>query len=233
MKIIGLIGGLGPEATTEYYNGLINSFKDDAGNLNYPEIIIYSVNMSVFIGLMKEKKYNEAANLLIKKIDALQKAGAGFAAITANTPHLMFDEIKAKSVLPLISIVEATRDQCQKMGLKKTGLLGTGFTMNSDFYQDSFSAKGIEVVMPDEDDKQIINTKLFSEIELGIFKDDTRELLVSIIGRMKDEKGIDSVIMGCTELPLILKEDFYFGLPSLDTTKIHVKAIADFCLSAG
>lgn len=233
MKIIGLIGGLGPEATTEYYNDLINTFKNETGDLNYPEIIIYSVNMSVFIGLMKENKYEEAANLLVSKIDALHKAGAEFAAITANTPHLMFNEIKERSRLPLISIVEATRDQCEKMGLRRAGLLGTGFTMNADFYQTSFSEKGIKVVLPDEEDKQIINTKLFSEIELGIFKDETRQLLESIIGKMKNEKRIDSVIMGCTELPLILKEDTYSGLPSLNTTKIHAKAIADFCISAG
>jgi aspartate racemase len=108
--------------------------------------------------------------------------------------------------------------------------MGTGFTMNATFYPDVFSKRGIEVILPDEGDKELINHKLFSEIELGIFRDDTRELLISIIEKMKREQSIDSMILGCTELPLILKENAYDGIPMLNTTQIHVNAIVKYCI---
>jgi len=230
MKTIGIIGGLGPEATVDYYSGIINAFKNESGDLNYPEIIIYSVNMSEFIGLMKEKRYDEAVDKVVDKAESLERAGAEFIAITANTPHMLFDQIQERSSLPLISIVGATCEECIGKGLQRTGLMGTGFTMNATFYPDVLSKSGIEVLMPDEDDKKLINYKLFSEIELGIFRDDTRELLISIIEKMKREQNIDSMILGCTELPLILKENVYAGIPMLNTTQIHVNAIVKYCM---
>lgn len=230
MKTIGIIGGLGPEATVDYYNGIINAFKNESGDLNYPEIIIYSVNMSEFIGLMKEKRYDEAVDKVVDKAESLERAGAEFIAITANTPHMLFDQIQERSPLPLISIVSATCEECIRKRLKRTGLMGTGFTMNAAFYPDVFNKRGIEVILPDEGDKELINHKLFSEIELGIFRDDTRELLISIIEKMKREQNIDSMILGCTELPLILKENAYAGIPMLNTTQIHVNAIVKYCM---
>ncbi|HRX12916.1 MAG TPA: amino acid racemase, partial [Draconibacterium sp.] len=203
MKKIGLIGGLGPEATVDYYKEIIKAFSVDNDDLNYPEIIVYSVNMSEFIGLMKLKKYEKAAFLLFEKLEALKRAGADFAAITANTPHLLFNELEKKSPLQLISIVEATCIEAVGRNLKKPGLFGTGFTMNASFYPEVFGRSNIEVIMPDNDEKEIINQKLFSEIEHGIFKDETRKLLIDIIQKMKDEKQIDSIILGCTEFPLI------------------------------
>lgn len=229
MKRIGIIGGLGPEATVEYYNGIINAFKNESGDLNYPEIIIYSVNMSEFIGLMKEKRYDEAVAKVADKAESLKRAGADFAAITANTPHMLFRQIQEKSPLALISIVEATCEECIRMGVKKAGLMGTGFTMNATFYNDVFSRHGIEVIVPYIQDRETINTKLFTEIELGIFRDDTRQILIDIIGKMVRENQIDSMILGCTELPLILKEPAYQGIPMLNTTQIHVDAIVRYC----
>jgi aspartate racemase len=229
MKRIGLIGGMGPESTLDYYREIINAFKDDAGDLNYPEILIYSVNLSDFIRLMQDQAYDSIVELLLGKITALQHAGADFAAITANTPHLLFDEIRDKSPLPLISIVEATCQDTVRLNLKRPGLLGTGFTMNATFYQEVFGRQGIDMVLPDQAEKEIINIKLFSEIELGIFKDETRELLVNIMARMVRERQIDSVILGCTEFPLILTEKEYAGVPMLNTTRIHVDAIVSAC----
>jgi aspartate racemase len=230
MKKIGIIGGLGPEATIDYYKELINSFKDESGDLNYPEIIIYSVNMSEFLTLMKAGEYDKVTDYLLEKINGLKLAGAEFAVLSANTPHLLFDRIKEKSEIPLISIVEATRDECMKRGLKQPGLFGTGFTMEASFFPDVFRAQGIEIIMPGKDDKELINYKLFSEIELGIFKDETRDLLVGIIVKMVQEQQIDSIILGCTEFPLILDQLTYGGVPVLNTTKIHVDSIVKYCL---
>ena len=221
---------MGPEATVEYYNLIIDAFKKDNSDLNYPEIIIYSVNLSEFIKLMNEKKYDQAATLLLEKIDNLKKAGADFAALTANTPHMLFDDLKKKSPLTLISIVEATLNVCIQKGLKRPGLIGTGFTMNATFYADVFSRKGLEVFVPDTKDRKEINYKLFTEIELGIFKDETRNMLIDKIEKLARQHRIDSIILGCTEFPLILTEPIYAGIPALNTTGIHVKEIVDYCM---
>jgi aspartate racemase len=231
MKRIGLIGGMGPESTLDYYKEIINAFKNETGSLNYPEIIIYSVNLSEFLGLMHAREYNKVVELLLGKLNALREAGADFAAITANTPHMLFDQIKEKSALPLISIVEATCEVTRKRGLQKPGLFGTGFTMAGTFYQDVFSRHDINVIVPTEEAMKVINEKLFSEIEQGVFKDETRDLLVRNIQKMVLQQHIDSLILGCTEFPLILTENEYAGIPMLNTTRIHVDAIVKECCS--
>jgi aspartate racemase len=229
MKRIGIIGGLGPEATVDYYKEIINAFKNGNGDLDYPEIIIYSVNMAHFIGLMREKKYDQATAYISEKIEGLKRAGADFAALSANTPHQLFDELRERSGIPLISIVEATCNEAKSKELKRAGLFGTEFTMNASFFPDVFKKKGIEVIMPGEEDKELINYKLFNEIELGIFKDETRDILIGIIEKMVREQHIDSLILGCTEFPLILTAETYAGIPILNTTKIHVESIAKYC----
>jgi aspartate racemase len=227
MKTIGILGGLGPEATVVYYNSIINAFK--TGDFVYPQIIIYSVNMSEFIGLMTEKRYDEAADKLIEKTFSLKNAGADFAAISSNTPHMLFDKIMARSPLHLVSILESTALECTRKGLKRPGLMGTGFTMNATFFQEALIKHGVEVILPDEEDRNLIDYRIFSEIELGIFNDHTRNELVSITEKMVQEKNIDSLILGCTELSLIMTEPVYSGIPMLDTTKIHVSDIVSFC----
>lgn len=229
MKRIGLIGGMGPESTLDYYRTLIDAFKTGEGDLNYPEIVIYSINISEFLGLMKQGDHQTIIGLLVSKLEALERAGVAFAAITANTPHMFFDKVKEKSPLPLISIVEATCAETIRRGLKRPGLFGTGFTMSSTFYQEVFNRHGIPIVLPDIDEQEMLNVKLFNEIELGIFKDDTRNLLIEIIKRMVAEEKIDSLILGCTEFPLMLTAPEYAGIPMLNTTSIHVEAIVREC----
>ena len=225
-KKIGLIGGLGPEATVDYYNRLIDIFKEDnQGNLDYPDIIIYSVNLSRLLAHMKRREYKEAVAYLSEKVKALEKAGAQMVALTANTPHLLFDDIRAQAGVPMISIVEATAREAQRLGITRAGLLGTRFTMEERFFHDVFANSKISVVSPDAGDIETIHHLLFTEIELGIFKDETRQRMISIIEKMKKENGIDGIILGCTEFPLILKENNYAGLPVLNTTAIHVDEI--------
>lgn len=230
MKKIGLIAGLGPEATVDYYKEIINAFKEGEKGPAYPEIIIYSVNMWEFLELLKRKEYENLTDYLLGKIEALKQAGAEFAAITANTPHLLFESLNKKTTLPLISIVEATCREAVKRGLRKPGLLGTGFTMDAPFYPEVFKRQGIDMVIPDKTDKEVINFKLFSEIELGIFKKETRDLLIGIIEKMVAQQHIDSIILGCTEFPLILTESEYAGIPVLNTTSIHVREIVNYSL---
>jgi aspartate racemase len=227
-KRIGLVGGLGPEATLEYYKGIINAFKSDNTSLNYPEIIIYSMNLSELIGMMSRKEYDRVIVYLLGAIDSLKKAGADFAAMGANSPHLVFDELAQVSPLPLISIVESAYDEVRRLGFQKPGLIGTAFTMSGTFYQDVFGKREIPIVLPEEPDMKIINEKLFSEIELGIFKNETRDLLVRIIDKMVQNQHIDCLILGCTEFPLILTETLYAGIPMLNTTQLHIDAIVKY-----
>ncbi|HHU01424.1 MAG TPA: amino acid racemase [Bacteroidales bacterium] len=230
MKKIGLIGGLGPEATVDYYKAIIDSFKEgNSGDLNYPEMLIYSVNMEHFIGFVRRGNHKAATDYLIEATNALAKTGIDFIALTANTPHLFFDEIQKATTVPMLSIVEATARKAKALGLRRTGLIGTSFTMRSGFYSEVFNKYGIEIEIPDKDDIKYINDKLFSEIELGIFKEETREGLIEIIGKMKSQQNIEGVILGCTELPLILTQPEYHGIPSLNTTAIHVREIVEYC----
>ena len=229
MKIIGIVGGLGPESTVDYYKEIISAFNTKYAELAYPEIIVYSANLKKLMGFVETKNWSELSQWLLEIIHSLHRAGAEFAAIASNTPHIVFDEIKSKSAIPLLSIVEETCNKAQEIGLKNVGLMGTKLTMESEFYKKPFISKGISVVVPSEEDQQIINHKLFSEIELGIFKDSTRDELLAIAKRMVEESQIDSLILGCTELPLILTEDKY-NIPFLNTTAIHCDGIIAYCI---
>ena len=231
MKKIGLIGGLGPEATIDYYKGIINIFKAVSQELNYPEIVIYSVNMSVFLDMLKTKEYEKAVGYLLNKLDALSAAGCEFAALTANTPHLLYDQLAEKSPIPLISIVESTCDEALRQGLSRPGLIGTSFTMRSTFYANVFQKKGIDMVIPNDEEMERINHKLFTEIELGVFKEETKQMLIDIISEMVSRDNIDSIILGCTEFPLILADETYAGIPVLNTTKIHIDAMVKYCIN--
>jgi aspartate racemase len=231
MKKIGLVGGLGPEATIDYYKGIIDTFNKTSSDLNYPEIVIYSVNMSEFLAMMNKKAYEAATNYLLNKIQALGAAGCEFAALTANTPHLLFQKIAERSPVPLISIVEATCREALKKGLRRCGLFGTSFTMKSSFYADVFQQKNIEVVLPNDEEMERINQRLFTEIELGVFKEETRREFIDIIATMVSRDQIDSIILGCTEFPLLLPNGAYTGVPTLNTTKIHVETIVKYCLN--
>jgi len=226
MKQIGIIGGLGPEATIDYYKRIIAACRVGQ-SLAAPEIIIYSINMEELLSLVAQRDWSKLISLLDSTIRALQRAGADFAAISANTPHIVFDEVREKSPIPLISIVTATLEKTKQLGLKKVGLLGTKFTMQANFFAPPFAAAGVEVMAPASDDREYIHDKLITEIELGIFTEETRQGLVAVVERMKQSDQIDGVILGCTELPLILGEGDC-GIPSLNTTAIHVEAIVNY-----
>ena len=229
MKRIGIIGGIGPESTVDYYKLIIGAFHKNQTDLNYPEIIIYSANLADLMKILEAKDWECLTDWLLEKVVSLHKAGAEFAAIGSNTPHIVFDKVSSRSPIPMLSIIDETRRNAQKRGFKKLGLLGTGFTMESDFFKKPFGDNGMAVVVPERQDRDIIHHRLFSEIELGIIKDSTRDELLSIVKKMIDRHSIDALILGCTELPLILNKD-EFGIPFLNTTAIHAESIVNFCI---
>lgn len=229
MKKIGIIGGLGPESTVDYYKEIIKAFNTQYKDLAYPEMVIYSANINKLLEFVNSKNWPEFAEWLGEKVTSIYRAGADFAAIASNTPHIVFDEVNKNSPIPLLSIVEETCNTACGLKLKRIGLLGTRLTMESDFYKKPFRDKGIEIIIPSESERKLIQKRLFSEIELGIFKDSTRDELLKIVKRMIDDDKIDSLILGCTELPLILTESKY-GIPFLNTTAIHCESIVKYCI---
>lgn len=223
MKTLGIIGGIGPEATIDYYKSLITIHREQHPDADAPSIIINSINMKKAVDLVTANRLTELANYFVDEIRTLANAGADFGLLAANTPHIIFDEIMRESPLPLISIVEATRDEADRQGFSRVGLLGTRFTMKARFYPEVFARENIQIVVPSDSDQDYVHEKYFRELVNGIFLDETRNELVAIVRRMRDRDHIEAVILGGTELPLILR-DAQLGLPALDTTQIHVRA---------
>jgi len=229
MKKIGMIGGVGPESTVDYYQRIIKLYRLKVKDNSYPNIIINSIDMTAMLKMLADMDWDSLVGMLTDAINSLYKAGADFGFISSNTPHIVFEQVQKASPIPLISIVETTRRNTENLGLKKVGLMGTLFTMQSNFYQTEFDRSGISLEVPTGQEQQYIHQKLMAEIEQGIFLDSTREELLKIVKRMIVQDSIDGVVLGCTELPLILTKD-EFGIPFLNTTKIHVDSILDACL---
>jgi len=247
MKTVGIIGGIGPESTIEYYRFIIagyrarkesgtgvppvNNHAQDARATSYPSVIINSIDLNRLIAWMNANELDSAARYLSHEIERLARAGADFGALASNTPHIVFDQIRARSPIPLISIVESTCDAARALGIKRVGLLGTRFTMQARFYPEVFSRAGLDLIVPDEAEQDYIHEKYMGELLNNIFLPETRAGLLEIVDRMKDRDGIEAIILGGTELPLILREAGANRLPFLDTTKIHVERIVQELLS--
>jgi len=231
MKILGIIGGLGPESTLEYYQNIIALYRERQRDGSYPEFIINSVDLKKGLDFMAQSNLTSMADYLLEEIGKLARAGANFGLISANTPHIVFDELAPKSPIPLISIVEATCAAAKARGLKKLALFGTRFTIQGTFYPKVFSREGIELVMPDAKEQDYLHDKYLNELVPGKFLSETRAGLLAIVDRMKAKSNIDGVILAGTELPLILRDADHNGIPFLNTTKIHVEAAVTEMLS--
>ncbi len=225
MKTVGIIGGIGPESTIEYYRQIIAAYRERQTDGSYPSIIINSVNLTNLLAWVEANELDAFTDYLVNEIEKLARAGADFGVLTANTPHIVFDELVRRSPIPLVSIVEAACDEARELGLKRLALLGTRFTMQGQFYPDVFSKSGISIVTPRADEQAYIHEKYIGELLKNIFLPKTRHGLTAIVDRMKATDRIEAVILGGTELPLLLRDPQHNGIPFLDTTKIHVNRI--------
>lgn len=230
MKKLGLIGGMGPESTILYYHNLVYGVQEKTKKELFPNLTIESVNVFDVLEFCKKEDYDGLTEYLIKAINNLIKSGANFVALSANTPHIVFDKLKEQVSVPLVSIIETTCKEACKQNLHKIGLLGTIFTMTGDFYKKPFINAGIEIITPTIEEMDFINRKIANELERGIVKEETLKDFQNIITRMKNEKGIESIILGCTELPLLLNDEVS-PVPCLDTMKIHIDTLIDMILS--
>ena len=232
MKTVGIIGGIGPESTIEYYRRLLTSHRVQTGEESAPSVIINSVDNRKVLGLIAAEEFSALLDYLGAELDRLYRAGAGVALVAANTPHIVFDELSLRSSIPLIDIVEATCTAAQAAGLRRVALFGTRFTMEGSFYSKKFSDWGIQLVVPDAIEQAYIHDKYMTELLRGVILPETRQHLLSIAAAMKRRDAIDGLILGGTELSLIFREPTVVGLPVLDTTQIHVEAALAWLLSA-
>ncbi len=231
MKTAGIVGGIGPESTVEYYRLIIASYRERTRDGTYPSLLINSIDVKQMLDLIGASKLPEVTEYLLRELERLARAGADFAALAANTPHIVFDALCARSPVPLISIVQVTCEAARAKGLKRVSLFGTRFTMQAPFYPEALTRSGITMVPANPDEQEYIHEKYMRELLNGIFSPVSRDGLLAIVERMKAHDGIDGVILGGTELPLILRAEEHAGIPLLDTTKLHVEAIVSRLLS--
>lgn len=223
MATVGMVGGLGPESTIDYYRRVLEAWQRDDPS-SAPSIVIDSLDVHRALHLVEHDRPG-LTEYLADSLRRLAGAGVDFAVMTANTPHIVFDELAARSSVPLLSIVEVCAEEGRRLGLRRLALLGTRFTMEAPFYPAVFARHGLTVVVPSDDDRAWIHTAYVGELLKGEFRDDTRERFVSLVGRLRTQQAVDGVILGGTELPLLLTTPTIDGVPTLDTTALHVAAI--------
>jgi aspartate racemase len=230
MRTIGMIGGLGPESTIDYYRAIIARCRARRPDGGYPHLIINSLDVAKGISMLDAGRLDDLASYLSGGLELLARAGAELGFIAANTPHIVFHEVQQRSAIPLLSIVRATSERARAPGLKKVGLFGTGFTMRASFYPKELQTAGIAVVVPKESEREFIHKKYIGELLNNQFLSETKIELLRIAHRMKTEDGVEALILAGTELPLLLRESSDSGIEFLDTTVIHVEAIVDALL---
>jgi len=230
MKILGMIGGTGPESTVEYYRRLIATYHARVSESGAPPIIINSVDNKNLVKWFTAGELARVVDFLAAEIERLARAGADFALIAAVTPHLGFDKLQQQASIPLLSIVEATADAAKKAGLRRLALFGTRFTMQAALFPEAFARRGMTIVVPDEKEQEFVHAKYMGELFVGAILDETRASLVDLVEIMKRRDHVDGLILGGTELSLILREPTAAGLSVLDTTQIHVETALEWML---
>jgi aspartate racemase len=228
MKTLGIIGGLGPESTIDYYRSIIALYREKTGGKGYPPLVIVSLDVDKGLRLLDENHLDEMAEYLAGAARQLAAAGAQFALLSANSGHIVFEQLRRASPIPLISIVEATCHDVRRQQLMTVALLGTRFTMSGRFYFEVADRYGLRLIAPTPEEQAWIHDKYVNQLLLGKFLPETREGLHQIVATMKQREGIEGVILAGTELPLILRAESICGLPLFDTTRIHVRdAVAE------
>ncbi|MDO4922310.1 MAG: amino acid racemase [Phascolarctobacterium sp.] len=226
MKKLGLIGGVGPEATVPYYLGIVYGVQKKLNKPFFPPLVIESLSCFEVIRMSSQNDKEGLTNYLLAGIRNLAAAGADVGALACNTGHMVFQELQRLSPIPLVSIVETTRAETQRQNFKKVGLLGTSATMESDYFTKSFTDSGIKIVIPKAKDRDYIADRILNELELGIVKEETGDQFIHIAEEMAQEEKIEALILGCTELPLLFQNKT-LSVPVLDTMQLHIQALVN------
>lgn len=221
-KKIGILGGMSPESTIAYYHHITRTYTERFGDYGYPEIIIYSVSFQPYVDWPQEDRWDLVAQGLSEAAQKLEAAGADFIVLATNTMHLVFDQVQASVRVPMLSLLDAIGEAVLSRGMKKVGLLGTQFTMGKAFYQEALAPKGITVLVPDPGDRQHLNSVIYNELVAGQIRKESRARFVAAIKKLA-ERGAEGIILGCTEIPLLVSETDT-RMPLFDTTAIHAEA---------
>jgi len=229
MKKIGLIGGISWVSTADYYKFINEGINKELGGVNFAECMIYSFNYDDIKRNNENNDWESTFNMLSKACQNLKNCGADAIVLCANTMHLIADRIEESVDLPLIHIASETAKEIEKKNVKKVGLLGTKFTMELDFFKDKLTAKGIQTIIPESDDRDFIHDTIFNELGKGLILEITKARYLSIIEKLIDN-GAEGIILGCTEIPLLVKQEMV-KVPVFDTALIHSNAAVAFALS--
>ena len=227
---LGIIGGIAPESTIEYYRTIIALHRERTGG-QYPPILINSIDLKKMLALVAEQRFPELITYLVAEIRKLAAGGATIGLFASNTPHIVFDELRSQSPIPLVSIVEATFRAAEKARFRRLALFGTRFTMQADFYRSFFEPRGIAVISPNAVEQDFIHTKYMDELVNAKFLDSTRNAMLDIAERMRHDSHIEGVILGGTELPLLLRETSGRAIRLLDTGRIHAESAVEQLLA--
>ena len=226
MKTVGIIGGLSPESTIAYYKWLNQGVQDRLGGHHTAKILLSSLDFGQFVALKQKGDWHTQAQILSESARSLQKAGADFIILATNTMHKMADDIEASISIPFLHLADATADKISQQDITKIGLLGTRYTMELDFYKGRLENKGLDIIVPNDDEREIVNNIIYNELCHGHVHKTSRKAYRDIITQLVD-KGVQGVIMGCTEITLLIDQSDS-SVPLFDTTKIHVeKALED------
>ncbi len=228
-KKIGVLGGMSAESTVTYYQYITRKYMELFGDCGYPEIIVYSVNFQRYVEWQHLGQYDKIAGDMISAAKALERAGADFALIATNTMHLMFDQVQAAVKIPFLHIVDATAEAIRARNLSKVGLMGTKLTMNAPFYKERLAANGVTMFVPDSSEQEEINRVIYEELVRGLLLESSRKRFADIIARMR-ARGAQGIIMGCTEIPLLISESDS-SLPLFDTATIHAEKALRYSIS--
>lgn len=228
-KSIGILGGMSPESTIEYYKYITRTYTERFGDFGYPEIVIFSVSFQPYDDWPAEGRWDLVAQGLSDAAKTLEAAGADFIIIATNTMHIVFDQVQASVDVPMISLLNAVGDTIRARDFRTVGLLGTKYTMEKGFYQEAMAKKGLEVLTPGEEDRRSVNKVIYEELTVGRLEDKSRQGYIEIIEKLAG-RGAQGVILGCTEIPLLIQQKD-IEMPVFDTTKIHAEAALEFALS--
>ncbi|WP_096187540.1 aspartate/glutamate racemase family protein [Evansella halocellulosilytica] len=229
MKTIGLIGGLSWESSLEYYRYINTFVKEKLGGLHSAKCLMYSFNFAEMVELQHNGEWEKATKYMVDTAKTLEKGGAEAIVICTNTMHKMAEEVENGINVPLIHIADATAMKMKEQEVTSVGLIGTNFTMEQDFYKERLNNYGIDVIIPTDDDRQVIHNVIYEELCQGIVKESSKQAYLRILERLKN-MGAQGVILGCTEIPLLIKQEDT-SLPLFDTTLLHSKAAASFALN--
>ena len=228
MKTIGLIGGMSWESSLEYYRILNETVKERLGGLHSAQCILYSVEFAEIEVLQHAGRWDEAAQVMVEAGQSLERAGADLLVLCTNTMHKLAPELEAGVSIPLLHIADAAADAVRAKGIQRVGLLGTRFTMEQDFYRERLEKHGLEVLVPEEADREIVHRVIYGELCLGVIKPESRQAFTGIIEKLVTD-GAEGVILGCTEIEnLVRQEDS--PVPVFPTTRIHAEAAVEWAL---